>query len=131
MTIRALLPAVLTLALLGCTDTADLFPMNPAAQAIGVPHVEFRRGLPHGPIKVTMPDGEVLTGSFQVAQQGAIVSAFGTGGSATAFASSGGGNFYAAASGPKTTMTCRGNVSFGHGGGECRTQDGAAYQVQL
>ena len=127
---RSILIAAL-LAVTGCTDTADLFPMNEQAQQAGVPHVEFRRGLPHGPIKVTMPDGEVLTGSFQVAQQGAFVTAFGQGGSATAFASSGGGNFYAAASGPRTTLVCRGNVSFGHGGGECRTQAGAVYQIQV
>lgn len=115
----------------GCTDTADMFPMNEQAQAMGTPHVEFRRGLPHGPVTVTMPTGEVLTGSFQVAIGGGTVTAFGAGGSATAVGVSAGGNFFAAASGPKTSLVCRGNVSFGHGGGECRTQNGALYQIQL
>ena len=119
------------LVMTACTDTAALFPMNEQAQALGVPRLEFRRGLPHGPVKVTMPSGEVLVGSFQVAVEGAFATAYGTGGSATAFGVSGGGNFFAAASGPKTTLICRGNVSFGRGGGECRTQDGAQYQVQI
>ncbi len=121
----------LALALCACTDTADMFPINNQAQKLGVPRVEFRRGLPQGPVHVVMPDGEELNGSFRVAVGGGVVTAFGSGGTATGLATSGGGNFFAAARGPKTTLTCVGNVSFGHGGGICRTQDGAEYQVQM
>ncbi len=121
------------LLLTGCTGTAMVAPLNPEAQQLGTPVVEFTRtGFGHGPVKVTMPGGEVLVGQFQIAEDGAFVTAFNSRGfSSTAFASSGGGNFWAMATGPKTTLACRGDVSFGHGGGECRTPQGAAYQVMF
>ncbi len=116
----------------GCADTAELFPMNREAQAIGPLKAEFRRGLPHDPIKLTMPDGEVLNGTFQVAVGGGVASGFTSAGTSfTGSAVAAGGNFFAAASGPRTTLTCQGNVSFGHGGGTCRTQDGAVWQLQV
>ena len=112
---------IVLLATSACAGTGTMTPLNPAAQQIGIPKVEYTRtGLGHGPVTVTMPDGEVLNGSFQVAEQGAFVTAFNSrGGSSSAFASSGGGNFFVSAVGPRTTLACQGNVSFGHGGGLC------------
>ncbi len=128
------LPIVFALlALTSCAGTATLAPLNPEAQQLGVPRLEYTKtGLGHGPVTITMPDGEVLAGEFQIAEEGAFVSAFNSRGvTSTAFATSGGGNFFASATGPKTTLACRGNVSFGHGGGECRTPGGAAYQIMF
>lgn len=119
--------------LAGCAymDDAQMYPMNPLAQQIGVPRVEFMRNVNSGPIKVTMPDGEVLNGSFSVIKAGGIAFGFSPAGTATAFGEANGGNFYASARGPRTTITCRGNAANGHGGGVCRTQDGATYQAQM
>jgi hypothetical protein len=59
--------------LAGCADTADTFPLNDAARKIGRPKVEFvRTGIGRGPITITMPDGEVLTGTWRVAFDGAV-----------------------------------------------------------
>ena len=110
-----------------------VFPANSEAQAAGVPKIQYTStGLGRGPVTVTMPDGEVLTGQFEVAQGGASATAFGPHGTtSSAFAMSGGGNFYAAATAPHTSIICEGNVSFGHGGGICRTTAGAIFQIQL
>ena len=60
---------------------------------IGSPRFEFvRQGVNHGPVTITMPDGEVLNGRYQVIQGGAVTlrsaSAFRTSGSAFASGSS-------------------------------------------
>ena len=119
------------LTLCGCTVAATMTPMNEAAQALGAPQVQFQKGLSTGSVKIVMPDGEVLTGSFSVATGGGFATAFGAGGSASAVGVSAGGNFFASATGPHQSIVCRGNVSFGHGGGTCRTVQGAEYQVQF
>jgi hypothetical protein len=116
-----------------CTRTslAVLAPMNQDAQDLGVPHFEYTHGPGASSITVVMPSGETLTGSYRIAQGAAFATAFGTGGSASALALSGGGNFFASATGPHTTLVCQGNESLGHGGGTCRTQAGALYQIQF
>ena len=44
-----------------CTSTADIFPLNASARAIGDPDIKFvREGIDQGPVTATMPDGEVL-----------------------------------------------------------------------
>ena len=128
---RPIAAVVSLLALAACTDTGTLTPLNGQAQEIGVPQIEFRRGLPQGPVKVTMPDGEVLNGRFAVAQGGGFATVYGTGGVATATAVGAGGNVFISASGPRTSMTCQAQVGFGHGGGICRTVSGAEYQVMF
>jgi hypothetical protein len=57
----------------GCTDTARVFPMDQAAAQAGVPKVEFvRQGIGRGPVTITMPDGEVLKGEYQVTENAAV-----------------------------------------------------------
>jgi hypothetical protein len=70
---RFLAFATLMLAVLtGCTDTADVFPMNTAAQERGPVRASFvRTGIGRGPVTITMGDGEVLSGEYRVAFGGA------------------------------------------------------------
>lgn len=131
----------LALLLCACTDTGQMTPLNDQAVKLGTPKFEFvRQGVSHGPITVTMPDGEVLHGGYQVIQGGAVGfgsgTAFGPGGAAYATGSSvvmtGGGAVMISASGDRgTIMTCRGETSFGHGGGTCGTVTGAEYQMMF
>jgi hypothetical protein len=59
--------------LCACTDQARVYPLDPAAMQAGVPKIEFvRRGLGHGPVTVTMPDGEILQGEYQVTENAAV-----------------------------------------------------------
>lgn len=116
--------------LFGCADTADTFPLNDAARQIGRLKISFvRTGLGTGPVTITMPDGEILTGTWRVAFSGAVGMAFSGGRSATAIGV-GDGNVQFVASGPKTEILCRGVSSpFGHGTGECQTYEGASWTV--
>lgn len=124
----ALFVSLLTLA--GCADTADTFPLNDAAKRIGRPKVDFvRTGFGQGPLTITMPDGEILTGTWKVAFGGAVGTAFAGGRSATVVAV-GDGNVQFVAAGPKTEILCRGVSSpFGHGTGECQTYEGALWTM--
>jgi hypothetical protein len=59
-----------------CTSTADIFPLNASARAIGDPDIKFvRKGIDQGPVTATL-DGEVLHGHYHVARDGGIVMAF-------------------------------------------------------
>jgi hypothetical protein len=107
---------------------------------IGVPKMEFtRQGTNSGPVTVTMPDGEVLHGHYQVAQGGGVAvgsaAAFGPAGPATATGTStvisSGGSVWLSATGPHTILTCQAQVGWGHGGGMCRTNEGAEYQMMF
>jgi hypothetical protein len=113
-----------------CTSTADIFPLNASARAIGDPDIKFvREGIDQGPVTATMPDGEVLHGHYRVARDGGMVMAFSGGQTATAIGEGGGGVQFVLR-GPRTEMLCRGSVSFGgHGSGECQTEDGALWAV--
>ena len=113
-----------------CTSTADIFPLNASARAIGDPDIKFvREGIDQGPVTATMPDGEVLHGHYHVARDGGMVMAFSGGQIATAIGEGGGGVQFVLR-GPRTEMLCRGSVSFGgHGNGECQTEDGALWAV--
>jgi len=125
----ALLFAV-TVALAGCTDTADTFPMNDAAHRIGPMKVSFdRTGIGRGPVMITMADGEVLKGEYRVAFGGGTAMAFSGTRSASAMIITDGPVQFVA-NGPKTQVLCRGNSStMGHGNGECQTYDGAVWAV--
>ncbi len=122
--------ALLLASLAGCTDTADTFPLNDAARQIGTPKVSFvRTGVGSGPVTITMPDAEVLTGTWRVAFGGAVGMAFSGGKSATAIVV-GDGNVQFVVNGPKTQILCRGTSSpFGHGSGQCQTYEGALWAV--
>jgi hypothetical protein len=113
-----------------CTSTADIFPLNASARAIGDPDIKFvREGIDQGPVTATMPDGEVLHGHYRVARDGGMVMAFSGGQTATAIGEGGDGVQFVLR-GPRTKMLCRGSVSFGgHGNGQCETEDGALWAV--
>jgi hypothetical protein len=118
------------IALSGCSDTADTFPMNDAAHRLGPMKASFvRTGVGRGPITITMADGEVLKGEYRVAFGGSAGMAFSGGHSASALVISDGPVQFVA-TGPKTEMLCRGNSStMGHGNGECQTYDGAVWAL--
>jgi hypothetical protein len=114
-----------------CTSTADVFPLNSAARALGSPQIDFvREGLDQGPVTITMPNGEILKGHYYVARSGGFaLASFSDGQSATALALGDGGVQFVAR-GPETEMLCRGSVSLGgHGNGECQTEAGAVWAV--
>jgi hypothetical protein len=114
----------------GCTDTADVFPMNTAAQQLGPVQASFvRTGAGRGPITIKMADGEVLTGEYRVAFNGAVGTVFSGQKSASAIVI-GDGPVQFVARGPRTQMLCRGNSStMGHGNGECQTFEGAVWAI--
>jgi hypothetical protein len=114
----------------GCTDTADMFPLNATAQHLGPVKASFvRTGIGRGPITITMADGEDLKGEYRVAFANSVGMAFsGTRSSSALLISDGPVQFVA--TGPKTQMLCRGTSStMGHGNGECQTYDGALWAI--
>ena len=121
---------LLLLTTAACSDTADTFPLNDAARQIGKLRVAFvRQGIDRGPVTITMPDGEILTGPYRVARSGFVGMAFAGGQSATAMAF-GDGAVQFVASGPRTEILCRGTASVGgHGNGECQTDGGAVWAI--
>jgi hypothetical protein len=121
---------VLLVALNGCTDTADTFPMNAAAQRLGPIKASFvRTGVGRGPVTITMADGEVLTGEYRVAFGSSVGTAFSGTKSASAIVISDGPVQFVA-TGPRTQILCRGtSTAMGHGNGECQTYDGAVWTV--
>jgi hypothetical protein len=134
---RSFLPfAAVSLALGACsaplasTDTADVFPLNAAAQHLGPVRVAFvRTGVGRGPVTITMADGEELKGEYRVAFSSASAMAFsGTRSSSALVISDGPVQFVV--TGPKTQMLCRGTSStMGHGNGECQIYDGALWAM--
>lgn len=129
---RFLLASALVAALMtgGCSDTADIFPMNAAAKELGPVKVSFvRTGLGRGPITFTMADGEVLTGEYRVAFGSSVGTAVSGTHSASAIVISDGPVQFVVA-GPKTQMLCRGtSTPMGHGNGQCQTYDGAVWAM--
>ena len=118
---RFLLMACL-IGLVGCAGTADTFPLNDAAKRLGPVRVSFTRtGIGSGPVTITMPNGEVLTGEYRVAFGSSEAFAFSGSHSASAIVISDGPVQFVA-TGPKTQMLCRGtSTPMGHGSGECQT----------
>jgi hypothetical protein len=136
---RFLLPAALAAALMigsaGCTDTArtdtaNVFPMNAAAQRLGPVQASFvRTGTGRGPVTFTMADGEVVAGEYRVAFGGSVGTAFSGAWSASAIVIRDGPVQFVA-SGPKTQMLCRGTSNpMGHGNGEYQTYEGAVWAL--
>jgi len=117
-------------ALVSCSDTADVFPLNEAAHRLGPVQASFvRTGVGRGPITITMADGEVLTGEYRVAFGSDVGIAFSGTRSASALIIEDGPVQFVA-SGPKTQMLCRGTSSpMGHGNGECQTYEGALWAI--
>ena len=115
------LPTVLLCA--ACTDHARIYPMDDAASRAGIPKIEFvRLGKSKGPVTVTMPDGEVLYGEYQVTANAAKGL-----GAATHTAIR---PIVISATGPHTILNCEGTTDFvGNGSGVCTTSRGNRYGV--
>jgi hypothetical protein len=116
--------------LVGCTDTADVFPLNAAAKAYGPLQASFERtGVGRGPVTITMGDGEVLHGTYRVAFGSSQAFAFSGGQSASAMLITDGPVQFVAR-GPKTEILCRGvSSTMGHGNGQCQTFEGALWAI--
>lgn len=121
---------VLLMALSGCTDTADTFPLNDAAHVRGPIKASFvRTGTGRGPVTITMADGEILTGEYRVAFGSSVGMGFAGPVSASAIVITDGPVQFVA-TGPKTQMLCRGtSTTMGHGNGQCQTYDGAVWAI--
>ena len=126
----ALWELVALLSLTGCTDTADVFPLNTAAKDLGPVKASFvRTGLGHGPATVTMADGEILTGEYRVAFGSSVGMAFAGKQWASALVITDGPVQFVL-TGPRTQMLCRGTSdTIGHGNGQCQTYDGALWAI--
>jgi hypothetical protein len=131
--------------LAGCAATVRLYPANQVAQAGGTLSATTNEtDMGSGPIKVTMPGGEVLKGrysidpGFSTGYGNIYASAFG--GSHRPFS-----NAFRSWASPDarstataslvgrnaTTMKCEieNNNFTGHGDGECQTSTGAIYRI--
>jgi hypothetical protein len=117
-----------------CSDTGRSFPLDDASLAAGVPTFEFvRQGLSHGPVTVTMPDGEILKGEYQVTNNDAVAVGFAGKQVATAVASGSGRPVAVNATGTRgTILTCDGALDIGgHGTLVCQTNHGTKYRVMV
>lgn len=146
MRVEAFIAAgALALSLGGCVGHPMAFPANDQARAIGNLRIEIKMyGTGSGPVKVTMPDGEVLVGRYSVNVGGSMSfgsiygSVYGAGGYVGASGYTQSTNMAVSspgvvdASGPKTTMQCEvmNNNMTGHGNGACRLDNGALYRIQ-
>jgi hypothetical protein len=133
---------VVLVALFACARDADMVPLNPQAEQLGIPKLAATLyGTGYGPISVTMPDGEVLSGHYRLAVGGAVTAGFastyGRGGSAaassTAVSTPLNNPFTAQATGTRgTTMICEGSAGgMGHGDAVCTMRGGAQYQMMF
>ena len=128
--VTCLVLCLASVALCGCTDTVDTFPLNSAAKQLGPLQASFvRTGIGRGPVTLVMGNGEVLKGEYRVAFGSVQGFAFSGGQSASALVISDGPVQFVA-SGPKTQILCRGNsTTMGHGSGQCQTYEGALWAV--
>jgi len=125
---------VVALALASCTQDARVYPLDPAAAQAGTPKIEFtRQGLGHGPVKVTMPDGEILTGEYQVEENAAIGIGFAGAQSFSTVGFGSGRPVVLSATGDRgTIMNCTGTADIGgHGFAECNTSPGNKYRIMF
>lgn len=118
----------------GCTDQARVYPMDASAVAAGTPKFEFvRQGLGRGPVTVTMPDGEVLTGEYQITENAAVGFGISGGRTSTAVAYGSRRALVVSATGASgLVLNCEGSADIGgHGSGICQTSRGARYRVMF
>lgn len=117
----------------GCTDQARVFPLDEAAMSAGTPTIEFvRQGMGRGPVKVKMPDGELLEGEYQITENAAAVVGFSGARVSTAVGYGSGRGVVLSANGPRTIMNCEGTADIGgHGSGTCTTSQGARYRMMF
>ena len=108
--------------------------MDDASLGAGIPKFEFvKQGLGRGPVTVTVPDGELLQGDYQITENASLGVALAGTHMATAVASGGGRPFVANAVGPRgTILNCEGVLDLGgHGSVLCQTNRGTRYRVMI
>lgn len=122
-----------TVTVAACTYEARVFPIDPAAMAAGVPKIEFvRQGSQHGPVTVTMPDGEILKGEFQVTENASIGMGFAGAQTFSAIGFGSGRPVVVSATGDHTIINCEGTADIGsHGSVMCQTSQGNKYRVMF
>ena len=131
---RILAACALAVTLSACADTARVYPLDPAAMQAGTPKIEFeRRGMGSGPVTVTMPNGELLHGEYQVTENAAIGIGFAGTQTATAIGYGSNRHVVISATGDRgTIMNCDGTADIGgHGSGICQTSQGFKYRVMF
>lgn len=119
--------------LCACTDRARMYPMDEAAIRMGTVTVDFvRQGMGHGPVTMTMPDGEVLQGEYQITENAAVGMGFSGLRSSTAVAFGSGRRVVISAVGGRGTISnCEGTVDIGgHGSGICDIR-GAKFRMMF
>jgi hypothetical protein len=120
--------------LLGCADQVWVYPLDDAALKAGIPKLEFvRQGIGRGPVTVTMPDGEILHGEYQVTENAAIGMGVAGAHTATAIGFGSGRPVVISATGNAgTIINCEGSLDIaGHGSGICETNRGNKYRVMF
>jgi hypothetical protein len=126
--------AVALMALTSCADSARVYPLDPAAAQAGTPKIDFeRRGMGRGPVTVTMPDGEVLHGEYQITENAAVGVGIAGAHVGTAVAYGSGRPVVISATGDRgTIINCEGSADIGgHGSGVCETSRGLKYRVMF
>jgi hypothetical protein len=90
-------------------------------------------GTGHGPVTITMPDGEILRGEYQVTENATIGMGFSGIYSATAIGYGSNRRVAVNAVGARgTIMTCDGTLDIsGHGTLVCKTNHGTRYRVMV
>jgi hypothetical protein len=130
------------LGLAACSRTADVVPMNEAANALGIPKLDMMLyGTGSGPATFSMPDGEVLSGHYLLMVGGAVSTSFETASGPRGTAFTNGlssvtplqNPFVLQAAGNRgNTMACEGTAGgLGHGAMTCMTNHGAQYQMMF
>jgi hypothetical protein len=124
---RILAVCAFTLALAACSDSARVYPVDPTAMQAGTPKIQFERyGMGRGPVTVTMPDGEILHGEYQVTENAAVGIGFAGTQTETAIGYGSNRHVVISATGDRTIMNCDGTADIGgHGSGICQT--GSSY----
>jgi hypothetical protein len=126
--------AVYAIAMAGCADQARVYPLDEASMRAGTPKVDFvRRGMGNGPVTVTMPDGEVLRGEYQVTENAAIGVGFAGGHTAAALGYASGRPVVISATGERgTIMNCEGYLDIGgHGSLICQSSRGQKWRIMV
>ncbi|MGA2841737.1 MAG: hypothetical protein ABSG18_16445 [Steroidobacteraceae bacterium] len=113
--------------LAGCTDHARVYPLDEATVRMGTPTFEFvKQGLGHGLVTITMPDGEVLRGEYQITENAAVGVGLAGAHMATAVGLGSGRLVVVNAVGDRGTISsCEGTADLGgHGSGTCHDSRG-------
>jgi hypothetical protein len=116
--------------LAGCIELGEMIPLDETARSIGTPKIEIAlHETAHGGVGVTMPDGEILQGEYQVLESasGGITPSGQYVPTGLPFGSR---NVFVRATGPRTEMSCNGLTNGqGHGSAICEMSSGAHYRA--